>query len=57
MVDESRYFGGSLVEKQGLREPRPVTEVIPEIRGQIVLVGESGLGKTMFLRHLVNAGP
>lgn len=30
------------------------TQAIPEITGQIVLEGESGLGKSIFLRQLVN---
>uniref|UniRef100_UPI0039C74D19 HEAT repeat domain-containing protein n=1 Tax=Scytonema sp. PCC 10023 TaxID=1680591 RepID=UPI0039C74D19 len=35
-------------------EIQPITEALPSIQGQIVLVGDSGLGKSMFLRHLVN---
>ena len=31
-----------------------ITKAIPELQGQIVLEGASGLGKTMFLRYLVN---
>jgi hypothetical protein len=34
-------------------EIQPITEALPSIQGQIVLVGDSGLGKSMFLRHLV----
>ena len=33
---------------------QPITKAIPTLQGQIVLEGESGLGKSMFLRHLVN---
>jgi hypothetical protein len=45
------YFEDSEVwRKEGTQ---PITEAIPEIRGQIILEGESGLGKTIFLRHLV----
>jgi HEAT repeat protein len=32
----------------------PISKAIPEIQGQIVLEGESGLGKTIFLRHLAS---
>src|SRR5262249_20967552 len=34
--------------------PQPIDKAIPEIRNQIVLEGESGLGKTMLLRRLVS---
>ncbi|WP_366914243.1 HEAT repeat domain-containing protein [Mastigocoleus sp. MO_188.B34] len=33
---------------------QPITQAIPSLQGQIVLEGESGLGKSMFLRHLAN---
>ena len=49
-VVETRNFA-SLQQDAG--EIRPITEVIPSITGQIVLEGDSGLGKSMFLRHLV----
>ena len=45
------------VEVQELEKPAAlvrVSQAIPEIRGQIVLEGESGLGKTIFLQRLVN---
>ncbi len=35
-------------------EIQPITQAIPTLQGQIVLEGESGLGKSMFLRHLAN---
>ncbi len=34
-----------------------VTQAIPAIKGQIVLEGDSGLGKSMFLRHLLKTSP
>ncbi|OKH52190.1 hypothetical protein NIES2130_32545 [Scytonema sp. HK-05] len=34
-------------------EIQSVTQALPDITGQIVLEGDSGLGKSMFLRHLV----
>ena len=49
------YFAGSDVQQHGSEEaPIPIDEAIPAINGQIILQGESGLGKTMFLRHLVS---
>ena len=35
-------------------EIQPITQAIPTLQGQIVLEGDSGLGKSMFLRHLAN---
>jgi hypothetical protein len=49
-VVETRH-GASLHQDAG--EIRPITQAIPSITGQIVLEGDSGLGKSMFLRHLV----
>jgi HEAT repeat protein len=31
-----------------------ISQIIPKIQGQIIIEGASGLGKTMFLRHLLN---
>ena len=50
------YFEDSEVREvrvTGSGQLQTVRGAIPEIRGQIVLVGDSGLGKTMFLRDLV----
>ncbi|MBE9116758.1 HEAT repeat domain-containing protein [Lusitaniella coriacea LEGE 07157] len=53
---ESRaYFPESKVAFKG--EIQPITQVLPKIEGQIILVGDSGLGKSMFLRHLANTAP
>ena len=49
--DSQTYFEDSEVRRK--ERIQSITEAIPEIRGQIILEGESGLGKTMFLRHLV----
>ncbi len=61
---EQGYFGESFVKvPRGIGtdstdsitpEMQPITQAIPTLQGQIVLEGESGLGKSMFLRHLVN---
>ena len=55
--DESFYFDGSHASCNSDGEQRKIVEAIPEIRGQIVLEGESGLGKTMFIRKLVEKYP
>ena len=47
------YFPNSCVKKKP-GESQPLTQAIPAIKGQIVLEGNSGLGKSMFLRHLLH---
>ena len=58
-LNERAYFPGSevLLEKNGHTEPRrlPLEEIIPRIRGQVVLKGQSGLGKTLLLLRLAVA--
>ena len=51
--DEAAYFPDSAVREKTSGRQQPLREAIPAIRGQIVLEGESGIGKTMFLRLLV----
>ncbi|NEQ68024.1 MAG: HEAT repeat domain-containing protein [Symploca sp. SIO2D2] len=51
--DNLAYFPQSQVKVPGSKNTKLITEAIPRIQGQIVLVGDSGLGKSMFLRHLV----
>jgi HEAT repeat protein len=46
---ETRNYG-SLDDN---RQIQSITAIIPKIAGQIVLEGDSGLGKSMFLRHLL----
>ena len=53
IFDEGAYFPDSAVKEKTSGRQQPVREAIPTIRGQIVLEGESGIGKTMFLRSLV----
>lgn len=50
---ESSYFAGSDVVRQGDTQRMPLVEAIPDLKGQVVLEGESGLGKTMALKQLV----
>ncbi|MEL4896972.1 HEAT repeat domain-containing protein [Crocosphaera sp. Alani8] len=51
--DPNAYFPNSHVkQKAGTIESKPIPEVISEIKGQLILEGESGLGKSMFLRDL-----
>ncbi|NER19715.1 MAG: HEAT repeat domain-containing protein [Symploca sp. SIO1C2] len=47
------YFPQSQVKIPGSGDIKPITEALPSIQGQIVLEGDSGWGKSMFLRHLV----
>lgn len=51
--DPAIYFAGSQVRKGPSGRTQGLLEAVPRIAGQLVLEGESGLGKTMFLRQLV----
>ncbi|MGH8580737.1 MAG: sigma 54-interacting transcriptional regulator [Gammaproteobacteria bacterium] len=51
--DPNAYFRDSHVRLKTSGQSQAITAAITEIKGQIILDGESGLGKTMFLRHLV----
>ena len=51
--DLKNYFDGAEVLLPN-GEVCSVSQALTRIHGQIVLEGESGLGKTAFLRHLVN---
>jgi hypothetical protein len=46
------YFPSLTVKRLGTEEPEPIQIAIPKLKGQIILEGDSGLGKTMFLRCL-----
>ena len=47
------YFPRSHVKRNIQPESIPIQNAIPELKGQLVLEGESGLGKSMFLKYLV----
>ena len=51
--NDQSYFPQSRVKIPVSGDIFPVTAALPSIKGQIVLEGDSGLGKSMFLRHLV----
>jgi HEAT repeats len=51
--DPQAFFSQSGVKLKDTDATQPIQQVFPEIKGQIILEGESGLGKTMMLRHLV----
>ncbi|MEH1844000.1 MAG: HEAT repeat domain-containing protein [Nostoc sp.] len=51
------YFPESKVKVPSAEQPQAITQVLPSITGQIVLEGDSGLGKSMFLRYLVKTSP
>ena len=46
------YYPYSQVTTDGNDERRSISEELSKINGQVLLVGESGLGKTMFLSQL-----
>lgn len=48
-----RYFPDSEVCLKGTEDRRALTAVCPNLQGQRILEGDSGLGKTMFLRYLL----
>ncbi|BAY36171.1 hypothetical protein NIES2111_04930 [Nostoc sp. NIES-2111] len=50
---DKAYFPASMVKVPGIGEIFPITVALPSIKGQIILEGDSGLGKSMFLRHLL----
>ena len=50
--DPNAYFADLHVKLEDSIDTKSIREAIPEIKGQIVLEGESGLGKSMFLRNL-----
>lgn len=52
--DLSTYFADSEIILKDTVNRLPVSTAIPKIKGQIILEGESGLGKTMLLRRLVS---
>lgn len=54
-LDLLTYFTDSEVILKDTTNRLPIGTAIPKVRGQIVLEGESGLGKTMLLRRLVNS--
>jgi len=51
------YFPDVEVEERGQSVRLRIDNAIPVVRGQIVLEGESGLGKSTFLRLLVRSYP
>ena len=51
--DHQSYFGGSEVKTKGWKTAKPIKDVIPTLKGQIILQAESGLGKTTYLRYLM----
>lgn len=51
--DPNAYFPESEINIPGSNQTQPITDIVPAIKGQLVLEGDSGLGKSMFLRHLV----
>ncbi|MBH8554593.1 HEAT repeat domain-containing protein, partial [Nostocaceae cyanobacterium CENA357] len=50
---DQSYFPESKVKVPTSGDIQPITAALPSIKGQIILEGDSGLGKSMFLRHLL----
>ncbi|BAY75972.1 PBS lyase HEAT-like repeat protein [Nostoc linckia NIES-25] len=50
---DQSYFPESKVKIPASGDILPITATLPSIQGQIILQGDSGLGKSMFLRHLL----
>ncbi|MBD2508579.1 PBS lyase [Nostoc muscorum FACHB-395] len=50
---DQSYFPESKVKIPTSGDIQPITAALPSIQGQIILEGDSGLGKSMFLRHLL----
>ncbi|MDZ8096452.1 MAG: HEAT repeat domain-containing protein, partial [Nostoc sp. DedQUE05] len=50
---DQSYFPESRVKVPTSGDIQPITAALPSIQGQIILEGDSGLGKSMFLRHLL----
>lgn len=46
------YFQSLTVKRPEREDPGPLQTAIPQLKGQILLEGASGLGKTMFLRYI-----
>jgi HEAT repeat protein len=49
----SAYFDRAEVLRSGSAQREPLLRVLPRVRGQLVLEGNSGLGKSMFLKYLL----
>ncbi len=53
--DEQWYFSSSrIVKNYKSKQFLTISSAIPSIKGKTFLIGDSGLGKSMFLRHLAN---
>ena len=50
---DEAYFSDLDVSDLMTNEVQSIEKAIPEVKGQVLLVGDSGLGKSFFLRHLV----
>jgi hypothetical protein len=54
------YFLDAQVERENQASSEPgarlaIAQAIPQIKGQVILAGKSGLGKSMFLRYLLTS--
>ena len=51
--DAAHYFPEMEVASPGQNAMQPLFSTVPRLRGQVVIEGDSGLGKTMFARALL----
>ncbi len=51
--DEDSYFEGSVVQQKYSNDLLLLKDAITELKGHIILEGESGLGKSMFVKYLL----
>ncbi len=54
-LEQEAYFPDLTVVPASGEKAVSIQSAIPSLKGKILLVGESGLGKTMFLRNLVKS--
>jgi len=54
--EATAFFNGIRVRDEHDRDLGRIVDVIPQVAGRLILVGESGLGKTTFLRRLTTIG-
>jgi hypothetical protein len=54
-IDPEEYFDDVEAREVDTKTTKRLSETIPEVLGQTVLQGESGLGKSVFLRRLVHS--
>ncbi|WP_319523430.1 HEAT repeat domain-containing protein [uncultured Desulfosarcina sp.] len=52
--DEKNYFKDSTIIDKNSNVKGAITKIIQDIKGHVILIGDSGTGKTTFLRYQIN---